>query len=688
MQPITAASVLPLDVSRALLVGRVWRDGHTNGYGAGNKIAGPCVVVVRQGQVVDISTVVPTVADLFDRDDMLDLVRYAQGEALGSVHALMEAVLHGTSLPSGESIRLLAPCDVQAIKACGVTFAVSLLERVIEEQAGGNAARALELRAALGASLGAGIGHDLSAIRPGSPAAMQLKQALIARGAWSMYMEVGIGPDAEVFSKSQPMSAVGFGADVGLHPDSLWNNPEPEIVLAINSATTVVGATLGNDVNLRDIEGRSALLLGKAKDNNGSCAIGPFIRLFDDEFTLDTIRATQVNLLIEGQDDDFRLDGVSFMREISRDPLELVRQVSGRHHQYPDGFMLFLGTMFSPIKDRDAVGAGFTHHLGDRVTISTECLGALVNQVQRSDAIPPWTFGVRALYHNLMQRGLLASGSSFTAAPISAPPLTCTPVETTRLSHHASYPDLAHKRVVITGGGTGIGAAMVAAFAQQGAQVFFLDIADDASQQLATSLIAMPYPPRFFHCDLRDLDALSATFAQIAQDAGTVDILINNAANDDRHDVATVSPAYWDQRMEVNLRHQFFCAQAVVPGMQSAGCGVILNLGSISWHLALPNLSLYMTAKAAIEGLTRGLARDLGGFGIRVNTIVPGAVRTLRQTLLWQGPEEEAKTLAAQCLHQRIEPEDVAALALFLASDNAACCTGRDYFVDAGWYGA
>lgn len=253
---------------------------------------------------------------------------------------------------------------------------------------------------------------------------------------------------------------------------------------------------------------------------------------------------------------------------------------------------------------------------------------------------------------------------------------------------YATYPSLAHKRVVITGGATGIGAAMVEAFARQGAKVFFLDIVDEAAMALEKTLSDVPQPPTFIHCDLLNLASLSATFADIEKISGSVDILINNAANDDRHEVMNVSPGYWDERLAVNLRHQFFCAQAVVPGMQAMGKGVILNLGSISWHLALQNLALYMTAKAGIEGLTRGLARDLGVHGIRVNCIIPGAVRTPRQLQLWHTPEEEAKILAAQCLHQRVEPEDVAALALFLASDNAARCSGRDYFVDAGWYGA
>ena len=259
---------------------------------------------------------------------------------------------------------------------------------------------------------------------------------------------------------------------------------------------------------------------------------------------------------------------------------------------------------------------------------------------------------------------------------------------TKKMKAYATYPDLAGKCVVITGGGTGIGSEMVRAFALQGARVFFIDIDEKASAKLEQSLSGSAHPPVFIPCNLTDLDALAATFARVAQEAGPVEILINNAANDDRHQIGDVTPAYWDARMAVNLRHQFFCAQAVTAGMQAKGEGVILNLGSISWHLALPNLSLYMTAKAAIEGLTRGLARDLGEHGIRVNCIIPGAVRTPRQSELWHTPDEEAKILAAQCLRERVEVEDVAALALFLSSDNAARCTGRDYFVDAGWYGA
>lgn len=377
-------AILPADLEQALLVGRVWREN-----------VGPAVVVVRRGEMFDITRHAPTVSALFERADLQELLVQVSGEPLGPVAAL------ANEAGAWNGLRLLAPCDLQAIKACGVTFAVSLLERVIEERAKGDPARAADLRKEIQSRIGA----DLSEIRPGSEAAMQLKADLVERGLWSQYMEVGIGPDAEVFTKSQAMSAVGHCAEVGIHPESKWNNPEPEIVLAVNSAGAALGATLGNDVNLRDIEGRSALLLGKAKDNNASCAIGPFIRMFDRHFSIDTVRNAEVSLHIEGED-GFQLTGTSRMREISRDPLDLVKQTCGRHHQYPDGFMLFLGTMFSPTKDRDAVGSGFTHHLGDRVSISSPALGTLVNEVQRSDQLPPWTFGVRALYSNLAQRGI------------------------------------------------------------------------------------------------------------------------------------------------------------------------------------------------------------------------------------------------------------------------------------------
>jgi len=384
------AKALPVDLEQALLVGRVWRPGH-----------GPCVVAVRRGEVIDITAAASTMADLLDRPDRVALAASAAGESLGDVHALMAASLAGQ-----EGLRLLAPCDLQPVKAAGVTFAISLLERMIEEEAGGDASRAEEIRVRMQAL----IGSDLSRLRPGSPEAAKLKAELTERGQWSQYLEVGIGPDAEVFSKAPPMASVGTGAQIGVLPESRWNNPEPEIVLAVDSRGEIVGATLGNDVNLRDIEGRSALLLTKAKDNNGSCAIGPFIRLFDGGFSLDSVRQADVSLRIEGLD-GFVLDGVSHMREISRDPLDLVRQACGKHHQYPDGFMLFLGTMFSPTQDRMGPDTGFTHKLGDRVVIASERLGALVNEVRLATEIEPWTFGVRALYANLAGRGLLRPGA-------------------------------------------------------------------------------------------------------------------------------------------------------------------------------------------------------------------------------------------------------------------------------------
>jgi fumarylacetoacetate (FAA) hydrolase family protein len=296
----------------------------------------------------------------------------------------------------------MAPCDLQAIKAAGVTFVASMLERVIEEQARGDASKAESVRKAVVAV----IGDNLSAVQPGSPAAMKLKDVLIAQGMWSQYLEVGIGPDAEVFTKSQPMSAVGTGAEVGLHPGSAWNNPEPEIVLAVDSKGQVKGATLGNDVNLRDFEGRSALLLGKAKDNNGSCAIGPLLRLFDGQFGIADVRRCELSLQVRGPE-GFVLDGSSSLAMISRDPLDLVAQACGANHQYPDGFVLFLGTMFAPTQDRHGPGEGFTHSVGDVVTVRTSLLGTLANRVNTSDRIPPWTYGTGALMRDLARRGLL-----------------------------------------------------------------------------------------------------------------------------------------------------------------------------------------------------------------------------------------------------------------------------------------
>jgi fumarylacetoacetate (FAA) hydrolase family protein len=393
---VEPAKVLPDDLYAGTLVGRAWLPA------ANGQPAGPAVVAIRAAGVFDLGAAAPTMAELCASADPVARVRQTAGRRIGDLGTLIANSIAGTRDPSRPC--LLAPCDLQAIKACGVTFASSMLERVIEERAGGDPARAETLRGELAAR----IGSDLRRVKPGSPAALELRQALIERGLWSQYLEVGIGPDAEIFTKAQPMSAVGYGAQVGIHPVSVWNNPEPEVVLVVAPDGRLVGAALGNDVNLRDVEGRSALLLGKAKDNNGSCAIGPFIRLIDDSFTLDQLRASRVDLTVSGSD-GFTLAGSSSLSEISRDVLELVGQAIGAHHQYPDGFLLFTGTMFAPVKDRDAPGKGFTHKRGDVVTIASPRLGTLANQVEHSDRCEPWTFGAGALMRNLAARGLLQS---------------------------------------------------------------------------------------------------------------------------------------------------------------------------------------------------------------------------------------------------------------------------------------
>ncbi len=384
---------LPDDGTEGLLIGRAWRTG---------PVAGPCVVVLWGDEVRDITADFPTTTELLNDRDPVAAAREAarHGRPLGSTEAILANSAAASRDPSKPAF--LAPADLQALKACGVTFVKSMLERVIEEQVKGDPAAAAAARETIVGE----IGTDLAAVVPGSAAAAKLKAALIERGLWSQYLEVGIGPDAEVFTKSQPMSGVGLGAEIGLHPRSSWNNPEPEMVLAVNARGKTVGATLGNDVNLRDFEGRSALLLGKSKDNNGSCALGPFIRLFDAGFGIDDVRRAEVRLTIEGED-GFTLEAVSSMAEISRDPLDLVSQTIGAVHQYPDGLMLFTGTMFAPTKDRDRPGEGFTHKKGDLVTISSEQLGALVNSVALSNEIPPWDFGAAALMANLSARGLL-----------------------------------------------------------------------------------------------------------------------------------------------------------------------------------------------------------------------------------------------------------------------------------------
>ncbi|WP_448660457.1 fumarylacetoacetate hydrolase family protein [Sphingomonas sp. CJ99] len=368
---------LPVDYRDATLVGRVALAD------------GPVPVVVRGGTVFDVSREVPTVADLLDGD-----AASVTGRALGDVLDLAAPGSDGGPV-------LLSPVDLQCVKAAGVTFAVSAIERVIEERARGDSGAAAAIRAELEDKVGDGI----RSVVPGTEPAARLKQALIDANMWSQYLEVAIGPDAEVFTKAPVLSTLGWGAEIGVRSDSTWNNPEPEVVLAVNSHGQTVGATLGNDVNLRDFEGRSALLLGKAKDNNASCSLGPFIRLFDGSYGIDDVRAAEIDLLIEGEE-GYRLEGHSSMRQISRDPLDLVKQTLSEH-QYPDGFVLFLGTLFAPVQDRDEPGRGFTHKVGDRVTIANDRLGRLVNRVTTSKAAAPWTMGIRGFYRNLAERGLL-----------------------------------------------------------------------------------------------------------------------------------------------------------------------------------------------------------------------------------------------------------------------------------------
>ncbi len=387
---LTDETTLPNDGYAGALAGRVWRP----------ELGGPSVVAARADGLVDVSRHFPTLRDLCEQADPAAALRAAQGERIAS---LAEA-LANTPEEGRDPARpwLLAPIDLQAIKAAGVTFATSMLERVIEERARGDMSAAAAIRDEMTRL----IGDDLSKLKPGSPAAMRLKDALIAQGAWSQYLEVGIGPDAEIFTKSQPMSAVGHGADAGFHKASAWNNPEPEIVLAVSSDGRIVGATLGNDVNLRDVEGRSALLLGKAKDQNASCAIGPLLRLFDATFSLDDVRQMHVGLTVEGEG-GFKLEGGSSIAKISRDPADLVAQMIGASHQYPDGAVLFLGTMFAPIADRDAPGKGFTHKPGDIVTVAADKLGRLANRMRHSDQCAPWRFGASHLMRNLAKRGLI-----------------------------------------------------------------------------------------------------------------------------------------------------------------------------------------------------------------------------------------------------------------------------------------
>ncbi len=374
---------LPEDWRDAVLVGRI------------DMGEGPTPVIVKEGRVFDVSGTAPTVAELIEKWNGVP-----GGKDLGDINDLgLDCAWNG----GAGKVKLLAPVDLQCVKAAGVTFAISAIERVIEERAKGVPGRAQEIREQLAQR----IGTDIRKVVPGSPEAQKLKDVLIADGVWSQYLEVAIGPDAEVFTKAPPMSSVGWGDYVGIRTQSTWNNPEPEIALVVDRKGNCVGATLGNDVNLRDYEGRSALLLGKAKDNNAASALGPFIRMFDDKFTIDDVRKAVVELEIVGAD-NYRLEGRSTMTEISRDPLELVRQ-SISEHQYPDGFVLFLGTLFAPTQDRDVKGSGFTHKEGDVVRISTPKLGVLENRVTTCKAAPPWVFGISDLMKNLVRRGLLTA---------------------------------------------------------------------------------------------------------------------------------------------------------------------------------------------------------------------------------------------------------------------------------------
>ncbi len=381
---------LPADWRDAALLGRLLTPH------------GPSPILMLRGRVFDLSRLWPTTADFIAAGAPRDGGRGL--EDLGAVEDLrLQPVWEAPDAP----VRLLSPLDLQCVKAAGVTFAVSTLERVIEERARGDAAQAEALRSALGERIGSEIGD----VRPGTPQAADLKAALIAEGLWSQYLEVAIGPDAEVFTKAPCLSTVGWGDWVGVRSDSRWNNPEPEIVLVCGRDGEARGAALGNDVNLRDFEGRSALLLGKAKDNNASCAVGPFVRLFDDGFTIDDVRQASVHLEVVGED-NFRLEGTSSMARISRDPVELVGQTISRHHQYPDGFALFLGTMFAPIEDRDVPGQGFTHKPGDLVRVSNPRLGVLENRVTTCDQAPLWSFGLSDLMRNLAGRGLLGAAEA------------------------------------------------------------------------------------------------------------------------------------------------------------------------------------------------------------------------------------------------------------------------------------
>ncbi len=383
--------LLPSGGLNGTFVGRVWWP-EDNG--------GPLPVRIEEEGIYDLSGLAPTLAQILNLEGAAQQIGNLDCRRL----AATRDVLLSSSIDRRKSDLpfFLAPADLQAIKACGVTFVKSMLERVIEEQVRGDLSLADEIRAKIIEQ----VGGSLQDIVPGSDAAARVKEVLLERGLWSQYLEVGIGPDAEIFTKCQPLASVGIGAEIGIHPGSNWNNPEPEIVMAINRAGQIIGATLGNDVNLRDFEGRSALLLGKAKDNRASSSVGPFIRLFDDGFSLNDVRQMEVSLMVRGTD-GFVMEGRSSISEISRDLQDLANAAVSQTNQFPDGLLLYTGTMFAPTEDRDAAGQGFTHHVGDVVTISNEKLGALVNRVEHCDKITPWTFGLSQLMNNLATRGLL-----------------------------------------------------------------------------------------------------------------------------------------------------------------------------------------------------------------------------------------------------------------------------------------